>query len=134
LPPLPIIREAPLKVIRPLTDEEKKLYVVLLKIKKEKEKFIINHLHLHLSGECRPLNCHDDGKKLEEYDSKIELVDGILCQSIQMATDSEDILLIDQNWQLVEQPEEDHSIRIVISSFPFSFGFPNGISLFDPFD
>ena len=119
--PAPIESEGPLKVIRPLSEEEKKLFVVLSKISKEKHTLAEDHLASHLSGQCLPAKCNEDYKKLKDLDSKTELINGIMRQSIYMATDSQNIMMIDAGWQLVESPDEEDSnmtISIIVGSFP----------------
>jgi hypothetical protein len=88
-------------IIRELTDEEKKLFVVGAKLSEELENLQNEHQKKHMEPGYDGSECKEFHKKLDEKEERIQLVAGIMWKSIEIAEKSFDNLGIRKGWQLV---------------------------------
>ena len=127
------------KAIRPLDEDEKKLYVVLSKLAEERKALGEEHKKLHEDSKHDRDSCKAFHKKVEELEGKIQLASKIMWQSIRMSfqeNEEPNHLQISADWQLEEIISDDgHGIIISVGGeFPFTElfgGDGKGISLLD---
>jgi len=117
--------ENQIKVIRPLDEEERKLFAVLSKLTNEIKSLKKGHTRLHKSEKCTINDCIEHGKKLSALESKAELIKEIFWRSIQASLkDCPSHLKITGDWQLAEVPDDGFGIEIIDVLLGSSVGFP----------
>lgn len=111
----------PIRVIRTLDEEEKRLLTVLFKLRAEVNDLGRKHVDSHNARNCSDEDCRQYDKKAYALKSKIETVQKIFWTSVQMSLLEENCsgnMQILPGWQLAQMPfsendEDESGLQII---------------------
>lgn len=121
--------EGEVKVIRPLNEEEKRLFSLISKQTRKITTLKKEHARLHRSGECTGSDCLEHAKKTSELETQRNLVRELFWESIRMSLEScPNHLQITKEWQLAEVKAETENDELIEEFIDGLFGGILGLS------